>query len=151
MELLERAETPGNSNDLGSLLPLAQRSNYPAESQMIRRPAPTKGRDGLLDNDRSDVAVVGNSFVQPKYNFAPMLSSKLGRPVTLTWQVHTFGPYRTLTDYLKGSEFRQQRPKLLVLNLLEQAINLLPSNKNAFPSGFMSVDEFLSTIRKAVA
>ncbi|WP_159348575.1 alginate O-acetyltransferase AlgX-related protein [Roseomonas harenae] len=150
-ELLERAQIPGSENDLLNLLPGPERSKYQQEAFLIRKPAPVRGRNALVEDDDADVVVVGNSFAQPKYNLGPMLSNRLNRPVALHWEVHLTGPYRTLLNAVKGNNFRKQKPKLLVWNIIEQDLSLLPSDGRAFPNNALSVDEFLSGIRQALA
>lgn len=147
----ERVQMPGTENDLLNLLPGAERANYQPEPFLVRRPIAAPGRNALVEDDEADVALVGNSFAQPKYNLAPALSAQLGRPVSLTWENHLKGPYRTLLNYLQGPGFKRQRPKVLVWNILEQDLGVLPSDARAFPSSAMAADEFLSGIRQAVA
>ena len=147
----ERVQMPGTENDLLNLLPGAERSKYQVEPYLVRRPVAAAGRDALLQDDAADVAVVGNSYAQPKYNLAPMISSLLNRPVSLSWENHLKGPYRVLLSYLQGAGFKRQRPKVLVWNIIEQDFGLLPSDGRAFPNNAISPDEFLAGIGQALA
>lgn len=142
---------PGTENDLLNLLPSADRGKYQVEPFFIRRPLAESGPNALVEEDRADVALVGNSFAQPKLNLAPALAAELGRPVSLAWDNHLKGPYRTLLGYLQSAGFRRTRPRVIVWNIVEQDLGLLPSDSRAFPSNAMSPDDFLSGIRQALA
>lgn len=147
----ERVQMPGTENDLLNLLPAPERSKYQVEPFLVRRPLAATGRDALVQDDAADVAVVGNSFAQPKYNLAPMISSLLNRPVSLSWENHLKGPYRVLLDYVRSAGFKRHRPKVIVWNIIEQDFGLLPSDGRAFPNNAIAADEFLSGIGQALA
>ncbi|KRR27910.1 hypothetical protein CQ14_08730 [Bradyrhizobium lablabi] len=82
------------------------------EAYVIRQ-AP-KVAAGLLDSDPAPVAVVGNSFVQPYFGFSQRLSNKIDRPVSLKWNPGDVGPWATLLQYLKSSEFAGHPPQFVV-------------------------------------
>ncbi len=85
-------------NDLAALLPPPDQSKYPFQSYMVRKPVETGG-GGLLADDAADVIVMGNSFMQPAYGFANVVSEQLNRPVALLWKVHQFSPYLQHADF----------------------------------------------------
>ena len=89
-------------NDLSDGLPQPMASQYPPERYAMHEVIQPAGPSALVQEDLSDVLVVGNSFMQPKYNFAAMLSNQIGRPVGLEWKVHQNSPYKTLLDTLAG-------------------------------------------------
>jgi len=135
-------------NDLARNLDPAHRANYKPE-QYQRMEAASGASAGLLDTEEFDVAVVGCSYMQPAFNFAPMLSNRLNRPVGLTWRVHDIGPYRAMLTYLQGSDFKHNRPKAIVWNLHEMDMELLPNNQGAWPNNAMSAKDFLTAVQTA--
>jgi len=135
-----------SENDLAREFPPAQRASYPPEP--FQQTAPVS--NGLLDDDRADVVVVGNSYMQPKFNFSPMLSNVLNRPVGLVWKVHTYGPYNTMLTYLQSAAFRKDRPRAIVWNFHEIDLELLPDSQSAWPQSFMSTEAFLTAVQAAV-
>jgi alginate O-acetyltransferase complex protein AlgJ len=121
---------------------------YPLQSFHVHPPA---GGRGLLDDDTADVAVVGSSYMAPEHNFAPMLSNKLRRPVTLVWKVYDVGPYQTLLVYLKSRAFHQSRPKVIVWNFHEVGIKAGPELVGAWTDHAIARPAFLDEVHKAVA
>ncbi len=106
---------------------------------------------GLLEEaGLPDVTVVGSSFLQPDFGYAPCLSEALGRPVGLAWAVHPMGPYRTLLRYVNGEEFRQRRPAVLVWHLLEDDVDLEPTRDDVWRGHTMRGAAFLADLRRAV-
>jgi alginate O-acetyltransferase complex protein AlgJ len=73
-----------------------------------------KADAGLLDSDPAPVAVVGNSFVQPYFGFSQRVSSKIDRPVSLKWNPGDIGPWASLLQYLKSTEFKSSPPQFVV-------------------------------------
>ena len=69
------------NNDLADGLPDAIGAKYRPQSYPVHQMAQTQPGAALLDDDSADTLLVGNSFMQPKYGFASMLSNQLGRPV----------------------------------------------------------------------
>jgi alginate O-acetyltransferase complex protein AlgJ len=136
------------TNDLARMLPWAERSAYPGER--FARTGFATHDNSLLDNDAADVAVVGCSFMQPALNFAPMLSARLNRPVSLTWNVHDVGPYATMQAYLQSKDFKRNRPKAIVWNFHENDLILLINNIGAFGQHAMSPKDFLDSIQAAL-
>ena len=134
--------------DLVRWLPEDARAKYQAE-QFPLREALAGGAASLLDDDAADVAVVGNSFVQPKYGFVPLLSNQLDRPVSLAWKGNNFGPFVTMLEYLKGPVFRKQRPKLLVWAVLETDSQNLP-NSSSWGQNGMTPQAFTGAVRAAL-
>ena len=104
---------------------------------------------GLLEDDSADVAIVGNSFVQPKYGFQAFLSNQMNRPVSLAWRGNNFGPYFTLVEYLKSPQFKRQRPKMLLWMQLEFDMQNMP-NSSSWGQNAMTPDAFLGEVRTAV-
>jgi len=135
-------------NDLARLLPAPQRDQFPLQTYMFR--PPVSAQDSLTEEDKSDVAVVGNSYMQPKYGFSPMLSYQLQRPVSLMWDVNQVGPYQMLLRYLASDMFRQQRPKLIVWNIHEMDLENEPSLTEIWGQNSMTAQSFISEVRKRV-
>lgn len=137
-----------DTNDLAEMLPPAEQARYPVQSYRIHQPQQQAG--GLLADAGGDVVVIGNSFMQPKYNFAAMLSNQLDRPVTLFWKIHRFGPYRTLLDYVGGATFRAQRPKLVLWNINEGNLETSPDNAGIWGPNAMASQAFMGDLRRAL-
>lgn len=134
--------------DLLDLIPASERAAYAPEPYVIRPAQPARG--GLLDAPPSDVAVLGTSFVAPEFNFHAELSAALDRPVALEWKIQTVGPYSVLLQYLRGPLFRRERPRLIVLVLLEGAMAIGPENRTAYPADAMSAADFIGGVRQAL-
>lgn len=135
--------------DLLEFIPAADRAAYQSEPYVVRPILP--GRGGLLDAPVSDVTVVGTSFVAQEFNFHGELSAALDRPVGLDWKIQTVGPFRVLVDYLKSPLFQRERPRLLVMTVLEGAMSIGPENRGAYPQHFMPAADFIRDVREAVA
>ncbi|MDB5416021.1 MAG: hypothetical protein JWR10_4356 [Rubritepida sp.] len=138
------------AGDLTHYVPAAQRPSYGAEDSMIRQILPAEGVASLLEDDVSDVVIVGTSNVQPRFGFQPVLSNQVLRPVGLSWRPNNVGPYFTLLEYLKSDGFRRQRPRALIWNLLEPDVPTSPNN-SAWGQMAMPPATFLSEIRRLVA
>lgn len=134
--------------DLVDFLPQDQRAAYPPERYTIRSPVAARG--GLLDAAVSDVAIVGNSYMAPDYNFYAELSAALNRPVTLEWKNQNIGAFQTMLDYLNGSVFRRERPKLILWTTTEAALGINPENRGAYPQNSMTAAAFLSGVDQAL-
>ena len=137
-------------NDLAEGLPDVRAAKYGPQSYHLHQVAAVSGAAGLLDDGRADVLLVGNSFMQPKYGFAPMLSSQLGRPVSLTWKVHQWSPYKTLLDAIGSDQYRTQPPKLLVWNFEETDMGALPDRTDVWGPNALKIEAFLSQLRTTV-
>ena len=137
-------------NDLADLLPPADAEKYPLVSYRIHQVEGASGGAELVADDTADVAVVGNSYMQPRLGFAPMLSNQLNRPVGLEWKVHQVGPYRTMLNYLSSDGFRRHRPKLIVWNFHETDMTLPADRRDGWGSNVMPPQVFLAELRKAV-
>ena len=137
-------------NDLADLLPAAMSVKYSPEDYRIQQAAAAAGGAALLEDDAADVAVVGNSFMQPKLGFAPMLSNKMNRPVGLFWKVHQFGPYQTLLGYLASESFRRKRPALIVWNLHETDMTVMPDRRDVWGQNAMPAQAFLGKLRQTL-
>jgi alginate O-acetyltransferase complex protein AlgJ len=136
------------SGDLANLLQPAVAAKYPPES--YRTWKVVEADSGLLDDDAADIAAVGNSYLHPRWNFAPVLSNQLGRPVALVWKVHSFGPYATLLSYLNGDVFKKQRPKVLVWDLHEIDLQTSPTDPDIWGQNAMAPAVFLSSLQQAL-
>jgi alginate O-acetyltransferase complex protein AlgJ len=137
--------------DLASLLPAAERSKYEGEPFNVRQESAVTGAGAsLLDEDTADVTVVGNSYMHPRYGFALALSSGLQRPVSLTWNVHGNGPYRTMLNYLQGDTFRRAKPALIVWNFHELDLETTSDRRDVWRANAMPQADFLAAIRTAV-
>lgn len=71
------------------------------------------------------------------------------RPVGLFWRPNV-GTYAVLLEYLRSEAFRQQRPRALVWNHLEQDM-MNATNNTSWGSNAMPPAEFLNQLRRAVA
>jgi alginate O-acetyltransferase complex protein AlgJ len=138
-------------NDLADLLPAPEASKYPLETYRIHQAAGGEGQTALIENDAAETVVIGNSYMQPKYGFAAMLSNQLGRPVSLTWKVNQFGPYKTLLIYLKSEAFHLRRPKLMVWQFHESNMTQPPDSRDAWGQNAMAAQTFLTELRQSVA
>lgn len=137
------------AGDLTPYLPPAQRANFGPEESLIRQILAPQGAAALLEDDRFDTVIVGTSNVQPRFGFQPVLSNQLVRPVGLTWRPNNVGTYFALLEYVRGEDFRRQRPAALVWNHLEQ--DMLNSTSNtAWGAAAMPPAEFLTQLRRAV-
>jgi alginate O-acetyltransferase complex protein AlgJ len=134
-------------SDLSLVLPPKE---HPDESFQVHEVVAAKGKASLIDDDRPDVVVVGSSYMQPKYNFAEMLSNQLNRPVGLVWKVHLVGPYKTLLSYVTSDSFKKQRPRAIVWNFLEIDMELMPDSQAALRENAMPPEAFLSELAAAV-
>ncbi len=135
--------------DLLALLPAAERAKYSPDRYHIREVV-EDASSGLLDDETADVAIVGNSYMNPKWNFGPELSSALGRPVTLVWKVHLDGPYATLLSYLGSDLFKKQRPKVLVWDMHEVDLQTAPADAGVWGENAMSRDAFLANLQRVL-
>lgn len=138
-------------NDLVALLPAADAANYPLQKYSVRRALQPQGKTALVDDDTADVAVVGNSFMQPNFGFVTTLSNQLDRPVSLTWRIHQVGPYRTLLSYVGSAPFRRLRPKLIVWSLLETDMTMPSDRRDSWGQNAMPAQAFLGELRQAAA
>jgi alginate O-acetyltransferase complex protein AlgJ len=134
-------------SDLSLVLPPKE---HPDETFQVHDVVAARGKTSLLDDDHPDVVVVGSSYMQPKYNFAEMLSNQLNRPVELVWKVHLVGPYKTLLSYVTSESFKKQRPRVIVWNFLEIDMELMPDSQAALRENAMSADAFLTDLAAAV-
>ena len=136
-------------NDLAAMLPVADQSKYPFQRYM-HKAIKTEG-GGLLDDDTADVVVMGNSFMQPLYGFADVMSQQLNRPVSLMWKVHQFSPYYDMLTYLRSDGFKKQRPKMIVWNFAETDMEVSSDNPGAWGQTAMSPAAFLADLHKALS
>lgn len=137
------------AGDLARFLPQAQRSAYGPEESWIRQILGVEGPAALLEDDATDVTVVGTSNVQPRFGFQPVLSNQLLRPAGLFWKPNNLGAYFALVEYLKSEDFRRNRPRALVWNLLEPDM-VTSTNNPAWGQAAMPAASFLSEIRRLV-
>ncbi len=138
------------AGDLSRYVGQAQRGAYGAEESWIRQVLGAEGPAALLDDDKTDVTLVGTSNVQPRFGFQPVLSNQVLRPVGLFWKPNSLGPYFALLDYLKSEDFRRNRPRALVWNLLEPDM-VTSTNNPAWGQAAMAPAAFISEIRRLVA
>jgi alginate O-acetyltransferase complex protein AlgJ len=136
--------------DLVQYVPAEQRGAFGAEESPIRTVLASGGAAALLEEDASDVQVVGTSNVQPRFNFVPVLSNQVGRAVGLSWKPNNIGPYSAMLDYLRSNDFRQRRPRVIVWNHLENDMSTPINNPNWRQSGLTN-ESFLAGLRQAVA
>jgi alginate O-acetyltransferase complex protein AlgJ len=137
-------------NDLARLLPAAQREQFPVQTYMMRPVQGGAGEDALIDDVAADVALLGNSYMQPRYGFSSILSNQLMRPVSLMWDVNQVGPYRMMLRYLASGMFRQQRPRLIVWNIHELDLEYQPDRQDIWGQNAVPPRTFLSEVRRMV-
>ncbi len=136
-------------NDLAALLPQADQSKYPFQSYMVRKPAETGGA-GLLADDAADTIVIGNSFMQPAYGFANVVSEQLNRPVSLLWKVHQFSPFYNMLNFVNSDGFKKQRPKMIVWNFAEVDMETPSNNPGAWGDTAMPPAKFMGDLHSAL-
>lgn len=130
--------------DLQRLLPAAERGGFPPEEYRAHEIQPA---GGLLDEDGGDVAALGSSLLDPRYQYHPLLSSALSRPVQLAWRPNSVGPYANMLEYVRSEGFKRQRPRVLVWNLLEQDLRNSPQS-GAWGRNAISEQAFLTELRQ---
>jgi len=135
-------------NDLADAV--GRSAAYPLQSYRVHPPVVLRSGAGLTEDDGADVAVVGSSYMAPEHNFAPMLSNRLRRPVTLLWRTYDVGPYHTLLLYLQSRAFREHRPRLIVWNFHEVGIKAGPELLDAWTEYTIGRSAFIAEVRKAV-
>jgi alginate O-acetyltransferase complex protein AlgJ len=115
--------------DLGRLLPPPERSRIQPEEYRVRD-LPANAAGALLDDAGGDVAVVGSSYMDPRFRYTDVLSNQLNRPLQVTWRVNNVGPWGTLLEYLRSDSFRRERPRVLIWHLLEIDLGIALSASN---------------------
>ncbi len=135
-----------SANDLADGLPDAAGAKYGPQTYMLHQPIQA-GAASLVADETFDVMLVGNSFMQPKYGFAPMLSNQLDRPVSLTWKVHQSSPYKTLLTALGTDEVRQHRPKLVVWNFEETDMLAMSDEAGVWGQNVLPSKSFVAALR----
>ena len=131
-------------------MPPADAAKYKLESYPLRAVLGGAGSNALLEDDAADVVVIGNSYMQPRFGFASMLSNQLNRPVTLVWKVHQYGPYQTLLSYFGSESFRRKRPNVIVWNFHETDMIIPSDRKDGWGQNVIAPQAFLDGVRKAV-
>lgn len=132
--------------DLQRLLTPAERAAYRPEEYPARE---VQAAGGLLDDEGGDIVALGSSYMDPRYQFHPLLSNKLNRPVQLAWRPNNFGPYFTMLEYFRSEAFRRQRPRLVAWNLLEQDMQHSP-NAGTWGRYALTQQAFLTELRQLV-
>ena len=118
---------------------------------VFRVRAPVKETQLLLDEDPTEVYVVGNSFVQTYLGFPAMLSHTLNRPVGLHWKPGNFGPWFTLLEYLQSEDFQKNRPKVIVWQLNEPRMFAGPNEAGEWEATtLMKPADWLRKINQAI-
>lgn len=118
---------------------------------VLRVRAPAKEAQLLLDEDPTEVYVVGNSFVQTYLGFSAMLSHTLNRPVGLHWKPGNFSPWFTLLEYLQSEDFQQIRPKVIVWQLNEPRMFAGPNEAGEWEATtLMKPADWLHKIKQAI-
>ena len=135
-------------NDLAALLPPEDRSRFPSQSCMVRKPALQDERS-LMSEEQPDILVLGNSFMQPVYGFSTVLSEQLQRPVELSWKVHQFSPYWSMLNVVRRDGVRNQKPRVIVWSLEESDFLLFSDDADSWGQTVMSSRAFLSGLRDA--
>ena len=149
-KLAPAAPVTQERNDLAALLPPGETSKYPFQSYMLRKPFADTGA-GLLADDAPDVLVMGNSYMQPVYGFASIVSEQLNRPVELQWKVHQFSPYFNMLNLVRSDRFKKQKPRLIVWDFEESDMETPADNPGAWGQSAMPVSAFLSGLHGALS
>jgi len=139
------------TSDLLVTLPPDVRAEHPPEAFLTRQVLAAQMSSALIEDDAADIVVIGNSFMQPMFNFTPTLSNTLNRPVSLVWKVHFVGPYRTILNYLESDMFKRQRPKAIVWNFHEADMELPTDSKDAWFQNAMTGGAFLADVKRMVS
>lgn len=139
-----------STGDLVSFIPAGQRAQFGAETSLIRQVLPAEGAAALIEDDVSDVALVGSSYLAPRFGFQPVLSNQLGRPVSLFWRTNNMGPFAILLEYLRSESFRQQRPQAIVWAILEPEVTTSPASQG-WGRAAMPLPAFMAELRRLVA
>ncbi len=137
------------ANDLADGLSDAAGAKYGPQTYMLHQPVQAAAAS-LVADESCDVMLVGNSFMQPKYGFAPMLSNQLERPVSLTWKVHQSSPYKTLLTALGTDEVRRRKPKLLVWDFEETDMVAMADEAGVWGQNVMPPKAFLAALRSTL-
>ena len=137
------------ANDLADGLSDAAGAKYGPQTYMLHQPVQSVATS-LVADETFDVVLVGNSFMQPKYGFAPMLSNQLERPVSLTWKVHQSSPYKTLLTALGTDEVRRHKPKLLVWNFEETDMLAMTDEAGVWGQNVLPAKAFLAALRSTI-
>lgn len=136
--------------DFAELMTAAQRRAAGQEIYVVRANKAAEG--GLLDEARSPVHVVGNSFVQPYLGFTQALSQAVDRPVGLTWKYGNFGPWAVLLQYLESPAFQQARPDVVVWQLNESQMLYGPNVSGQWDASSLMADgAWRDRVRAAIA
>ena len=138
------------TSDLSDLLPTAQQAKYPLITFPKRKIVAAPGQSPLADDDTADTVVIGNSWMQPRFDFAAMLSNQLKRPVALSWRVHQVSPYRNLLGTLGGPLFQKRNPKLVVWNFHEPDMEYEVDSQAFWGQTAMTPAAFLADLGKTV-
>ena len=77
-----------------------------------------------------ETQTTGAVQLRPWLEAIAAIATALNRPVSLTWEVNTVGPYGTLLKWMRSEGFRRQRPKYLVWTMLELDAELLPDRQD---------------------
>lgn len=140
-------EHPG---DLRNLLAAADKPAYQDPHYWQPVITPTGGGAALLDEPRADVAAIGSSFFHQRYGFAAMLGYHLNRSVSLAWNVHQIGPYKTMLDYLTSQSFQSGRPKAIVWACHELDFESPPDRTASWGANAMQDEAFLNRMKQVV-
>jgi alginate O-acetyltransferase complex protein AlgJ len=135
--------------DLVQYVDASRRGAFGAEEAPIRTVLPFAGASALLEEDVSDVQIVGTSNMQPRFGFQPVLSNQLMRPVGLSWRPNNIGPYAALLEYIRSAEFRQRRPRAIVWNHLENDMSTLINAPN-WQQGGLTAPSFIAGLRQVL-
>jgi alginate O-acetyltransferase complex protein AlgJ len=139
-----------SKNNLTEQLPPEVRAKYGKEIYQARKDLSEDEAGGLLQDEVIDTVLIGNSYAQPKYMFAPYLSAALNRPVGLYWRVHQFGSFAIMLEYFASKAFKLARPKLIVWDFTETDMEAPPGRKDFYGQHAIADDQFLAMVRKAV-
>ncbi|WP_159993271.1 alginate O-acetyltransferase AlgX-related protein [Roseomonas sp. 18066] len=140
-----------HAGDLRNLLPVADKRSFQDPHFWQPVITPQGGGASLLDEPRADVAAIGSSFFHQRYGLAAMLGYHLNRTVSLAWNVHQIGPYKTMLDYVGSASFQQGRPKAIVWGCHELDFESPPDRTATWGQNAMADEAFLARMKQVVA
>lgn len=147
--------TFANPGEIRRQMALDDQKNYPATEPLKIRKSELRfasPQGVLIEEDTTDIVIVGNSYMLPQYGFPDALANRLDRPVALAVKAQNIGPYRTMLDYLASSQFKgRAKPKLLIWHHLEGSIDQMPDQRSWWGEGTMATSAFLADLQRLVA
>ena len=82
-------------------------------------PGSSPGQDLLGQAPRPEVALVGTSYSDPRWNFTGALQESFGEDVT-NYAAPAHGPFRPMIEYLDSADFNSAPPRLVIWEMPER-------------------------------